>query len=83
MTISGYCKRGFSPLPSARMRAFKQAEGVGREIHQREKEYLHAGKNDRSVGEESRVGFVAEAQNEAVSGEQERPEQQRAFLTGP
>ena len=64
-------------------RAFQQAERVRGEVHQRQKENLHAGENDRRVGEEARIGLVAQAQDEAVSGEQQRPEEQRAFLAGP
>ena len=38
---------------------------------------------DRSVGEQPLIGLVAQAENEPVAGQQQRPEQQRAFLTGP
>ena len=64
-------------------RPFEQAEGIGGKVDQREKENLHSGENDRGVGEEAGIGFVAQTENEAVSGEQQRPEQQRAFLAGP
>src|SRR5208282_2433937 len=36
-----------------------------------------------SVGEEARVSFVAQAENESVGGQQQGPEQQRTFLTRP
>ena len=58
-------------------------EGMGGEIQQQQKEDLHAGQNYRSVGEEARIGFVAQAQDESVGREQQRPEQQRTFLAGP
>src|ERR1700733_6224217 len=62
--------------------AFEQAEGLRREVHERKKEDLEAAQNKRSIGEEARIGFVAKAENEAVSGEQERPEEQGSFLSG-
>jgi len=36
-----------------------------------------------SVGEKPRIGFVAQAQDESVGGQQKRPEQQRTFLPRP
>ncbi len=57
--------------------------GFAAKFSSRQKEDLHAGQNYRGVGEEARVGLVAEAQYESVGGEQQRPEQQRTFLPGP
>ena len=64
-------------------RAFEQAERIGGEVQQQQKENLHARQNHRGVGEEARIGLVAQAQNESIGGEQQRPEQQRTFLAGP
>ena len=50
---------------------------------QKQKENLHSGQNYRGVGEEAGIGLVAEAEDESVGGEQQRPEQQRTFLAGP
>ena len=58
-------------------------ERVRREVQQRQEEDLHARQNHRRVSEEARVGLVAQPQHESISGEQQRPEQQRTFLAGP
>ena len=83
MTISGYCSRGFSPAPSARKRALQQREGMRREIHQQKKENLNRGDDDRSVGEETRIGLVPQAQDQAIGRKQQQPEKERAFLSRP
>ena len=64
-------------------RTLEQAEGIRGEVDEREEEDLHCGEDDGRIGEEARVGFVAQAEDEAVTSEQERPEQQRTFLAGP
>ena len=66
-----------------RERAFHDGERVRREIQDHQKENLHRGHDDRSVREQPLVGFVAQAQHESVTAQQERPEQQRPFLPGP
>src|SRR5262249_38534745 len=63
--------------------AFDEAEGIRGETYQREKENLDASQNHRRVGEKAGISFVPETKDECVSGEQERPEEQRAFLSGP
>ena len=64
-------------------RAFEQAERIGGEIYQQQEEDLYAGQNYRGVGVEARIGFIAQAEDEAVSGQQQGPEEQRTFLAGP
>jgi len=64
-------------------RALDEPEGIGSEVYQQEKEDLDCGDDDRGVGEQALVGFVAKPEDEGVSGEQERPEKKRAFLSGP
>ena len=64
-------------------RALHDGEWVRREIQNQQEENLHRGDDHRSVGEQPLIGFVAQAENEPVPGQQQRPEQQRAFLTGP
>ncbi len=83
ITISGYCRRGFSPLPSARIGPSSKPKGLAAKFDQRKKEDLHSGKNDRGVGEKAGIRLVAQAQDKTVSGQQQRPEQNRAFLPGP
>ena len=61
-------------------RAFEQPEGIGCDVYQSKKEDLHSGENDGGVSEEARISLVAKAEDEGVSGEQERPEHQRTFL---
>ena len=63
--------------------AFEQAEGVGGKVHQGQEENLYAGENDPGVGKKAGIGFVAQAEDEGVAGEQQRPEQNRALLAGP
>jgi len=63
--------------------ALDEAEGIRGETHQREKENLDASQNHGRVGEEAGISFVPEAKDECISGEQEGPEEQRAFLSGP
>ncbi len=64
-------------------RALHDGERVGGKIQNQQKENLHRGDDHRSVGEQPLIGFVAQAENEPVAGQEQRPEQQRAFLTGP
>ncbi len=83
MTISGYCSRGFRPVPSAGRVPCIDGKRVRGKIQNQQKENLHRGDDHRSVGEQALIGFVTQAQNESVAGQEQRPEQQRAFLTGP
>src|ERR1700739_2743732 len=64
-------------------RAFEQPKGIRSDIDESQKENLNASQDDRGVGKEARIGLIAKAENKAVSGQQERPEKQRAFLAGP
>ena len=50
-------------------RAFEKAKGIRGEIHEREKKYLHASQNNGGVREQAWIGFVAQSQDKAVSGE--------------
>ncbi len=59
------------------------AKGCAAKFSSNKKENLHAGDNDRSVGEKARIGLVAQAEDESVGREQQRPEQQRTFLARP
>src|SRR5260370_20101588 len=64
-------------------RALHNGERMRSEIQQQEKENLHRGNYYGSVGKKTWIGFVAKPQHEAVCGEQQRPEQQRALLARP
>ena len=64
-------------------RSLFESEGARGEVEDQEKKDLDAGDDDRGIGEEALIGLVAEAENESIAGQQERPEQQRAFLSGP
>ena len=50
-------------------------EGVRGEIQNQQKEDLNGGDDDRGVSEEALIGFVAEAENESIAGEEQRPEE--------
>ncbi len=60
-------------------------EGEGRrgDDQQQQEEDLDRREDGRGVGGEGDVALMAQAQDEAVAGEQKRPQQQRAFLPGP
>src|SRR5208282_1440406 len=64
-------------------RALHQGKRMRSEVEEQKKKDLHPGDHHRGVGEEARIGLVAETENESIGGEQQRPEQQRAFLSGP
>ena len=64
-------------------RALHDGEGVRGKIQNQQKENLHRGDDHGSVGEQPLIGLVAQAENESVAGQQQRPEQQRTFLPGP
>ncbi len=70
-------------MPSAGSAALHDGEGVGGEIQNQQKENLHRGDDHRSISKQSLIGFVAQAQNESVTGQEQRPEEQRAFLPRP
>ena len=70
-------------MPSGGMPPCIDGEGVRGEIQNQKKEDLDGGDDDRGVGEEALIGLVAEAEDESVAGEEQRPEEQRAFLSGP
>ena len=63
--------------------ALLDGEGVGGEIQDQKEEDLNGGDDDRGVGEEALIGLVAQAEDESVAGQQQRPEEKRAFLSGP
>ncbi len=83
MTISGYWRRGLRPLPSSGSAPLYEGEGRRGEVEDGEEEDLDAGEDGSGVGEELDVGFVGEAEDEAVGGEEPGPEEERAFLAGP
>ena len=56
---------------------------MGGKIQQHQKENLHCGNNCGSVGKKPGVSFVPQPQNQSVSRQQQRPEQQRTFLSRP
>jgi hypothetical protein len=60
-----------------------QSEGRRGEDQQHQEEDLNAGEDGGGVRSEGDVGLVAQAQHEAVGGEQPRPQQQGALLAGP
>ena len=61
MTISGYCRSGLRPVPSARNASLLDGERVRGEIQNQKKENLHGGNDDRGIGEEALVGLIAQA----------------------
>ncbi len=60
-----------------------EREGRGRDVDQQQEEDLDAGEDGRGVGGELDVDFVADAEDESVSGEEKGPQQQGALLAGP
>src|SRR5260370_22400130 len=68
---------------SLRKWGLDDAERVRRKIQNQQKENLHRGDHHRSVREQLLIGLVAQAENESVAGQKQRPEQQRPFLSGP
>ena len=58
-------------------------EGWGGEVEQEEEEDLCAGQDGGGEGREANVDLMADAEDEAVGGEQPGPEQERALLAGP
>ena len=63
--------------------ALHDGERVRGKIQNQQKENLHRGDHYGRVGEEALIGLVAQAENESIAGEEQRPEQQRPFLSGP
>src|SRR5437660_579625 len=53
------------------------------DIQQEQEENLHARDDNRGISKKTRVGLIAQPQNESVCCKQQRPEQQRPFLSGP
>ena len=64
-------------------RAIEKAEGIRSEIDEREEEDLNCCDDYGGVREKAGIRFVAKAKNEAIGGEQKRPEDQGTFLSGP
>ena len=63
--------------------ALQQRKWRGGKVQDREEEDLDAGHDGAGVGVELDVGFVGEAEDEAVNAEQPGPEKQGAFLAAP
>ncbi len=59
----------------------RHRKGIRGEIHQQEEEDLHRRNDHRRVSDQTDVHFIAQSQDQAVGREQQRPEQQRAFLS--
>ena len=59
------------------------AKGGAAKFEQQKEEDLDGREDGRRVGVQRDVDLVAQAQDEAVGGEQPCPEQERAFLSGP
>ena len=66
MTISGYCSSGIQAVAVGGNLSADQPEGMRREIHQQQEEHLHGSDNRRSIGEQLRIDFVAQAQHQRV-----------------
>jgi hypothetical protein len=60
--------------------ALHYGEGMRREVQQQQKENLNAGKDHRRVSEKTGISLIAQPKDESVCRQQQRPEQQRAFL---
>src|SRR5581483_4192439 len=58
-------------------------ERVGGEIQQQEKENLHGSYYDRRISKQPLIGLMPQPQDESVTGQQQRPEQQQALLPRP
>ena len=56
-------------------------KGFAAKFSSNKKEDLNCRDDDRGVGEQSDVGLIPQPEDEPVSGEQQRPEQQRSFLS--
>jgi len=63
--------------------AFENGERMGGDIQEQQEENLHGRDYDRRVSKKAWIGFVSQTENEPVGRQQQGPEQQRAFLTGP
>ena len=63
--------------------SFENGKGVSGNIQKQQKENLHCRNHNRCVRKQTWVRLVAQAQDKAVGRQQQRPEQQRAFLPGP
>ena len=64
-------------------RALHDAERARGEIQNQQKENLHRGDDHRSISKQALIGLIAQAKHKSIAGEQQRPEQQRAFLSRP
>ena len=62
------------------LRHRKRARG---DIQDQQKENLYGSGNDGRMRKQALIGLVAEAENKSVTGQQQRPEQQGAFLPRP
>ena len=56
---------------------------MGGEIQQQQEENLHRGNDGRGVRKKPGISFVPQPQDKSIGGQQQRPEQQRAFLPRP
>ena len=56
---------------------------MGGEIQQQQKEDLYRGNDGGCIGKKPGISFVPQPQDKSVGGQQQRPEQQRAFLPRP
>src|SRR4029078_12022350 len=54
---------------------------MGGEIHQQQEENLYRGNDGGSIGRKPGFSFVPQPQDESVSRQQQRPEQQQALLS--
>ena len=64
-------------------RALHHGKRMRGKIQNQQKENLHRGDDHRSIGKQALIGLVTQAQNESVARQEQRPEEQRAFLPGP
>jgi len=79
----GVLEEGIEAVAVVRERSVVHGEGRRGEVEDGEEEDLDAGEDSSGVGEELDVGFVGEAEDEAVGGEKPGPEEERALLAGP
>ncbi len=59
------------------------ANGWAAKVQQQQEKYLDGCDYNRGVSKQTSIGLMTQSQDERVGREQQRPEKQRAFLSGP
>src|SRR6187402_1187942 len=63
--------------------ALGQGEGLSREVQKGQEKDLDSRQDDRSIGKETNIGPVAEAQHEGIARREEGPQEKRTLLAAP